>query len=113
MSIERSCLNVMSFARRAFMAIKRYCPIIVSIAVSDYSLSTLFAYFSVYRGPISGNRASRSSISFKSADVSLISAAPAFSARYFLFFVPGIGIILSPCSRIHARDSCAGVQFLP
>jgi hypothetical protein len=52
------------------------------------------------------------SISSKSFTASSTSAAPAFSFRYFLRFVPGIGIMLSLCAITHAMANRAGEQFL-
>lgn len=69
---------------------------------------TIFIRLSLYRSPLTLAHMAR--ISASSASVSSICAAAMFSSRRAGLVVPGMGIKQSPCFRIQASTSCAGVH---
>src|SRR5688572_2254784 len=73
---------------------------------------TSFNAPSLYRLPTFGYSFISDSSVFISDGVNTTSVAFAFSSRYFLFFVPGIGTISSPFANTQANASCAGVHPL-
>lgn len=90
--------------------------VVMSPSESGYSSSGLSANrrpirWSGYLGPCTSAFSTAFLISAFSDDVSLTSRAAKFSSKYFIFFVPGMGMISGPCANSHARASCPDVQL--
>jgi len=91
----------------------RFYSRIISIKL-DYRLGVsankTFVMTSGYRNPCTSVEDTKSLTSCISCRVSLTFRAPRFSSKYWIFFVPGIGMMPWPWASNQASVNCPGVQ---